>query len=31
MMGNEVGFDWIAAGMISFWVATVFALALYVI
>ena len=29
MIGNEAGFDWIAAGMISFWLATVFALALY--
>jgi hypothetical protein len=31
MMGDEVGFDWIAAGMISFWLATVLALAFYVI
>jgi hypothetical protein len=31
MMEKDYGFDWVAAGMISFWLATVLALALYVI
>jgi len=31
MTGDEIGFDWIAAGMITFWLGTIVALALYMI